>query len=172
MIKKIKRPKLKCFLLCVIAVHRLSMTERLIGIRPAVGVRGRRRGVRRVLAVRAVGSRGAMRTKGFVGVRGLFGRDTSGRILRVVVRRTTRAAARADDPEESGGEREGSRQPGGCENVLAHASGDVVGFEFLVEERRKNSEECCGCSGCGCGEEERNLYHSLASCVVVGRLVG
>lgn len=158
------------FLLCVIAVRCLSMTERLIGIRPGVGVHGRRRGVRSVLAVRAVGSRGAMRTKGFVAVRGLLGRDTSGRILGVVVRRTTRAAARADDPEESGGEREGGCQPGGCENVLAHASGDVVGFEFLVEERRKNSEECCGCSRCGCGEEERNLYNSLASCFAVGWL--
>lgn len=147
------------------------MTERLIGIRPGVGVRGRRRGIRSVLAVRAVGSRGAMRTKGFIGVRGLLGRDTSGRILGVVVRRTARAAARADDPKESGGEREGGCQPSGCENVLAHGSGDVVGFEFLVEERCENSKECCGCSGCGCREEERNLFSSLASCFVAGWLV-
>lgn len=144
------------------------MTERLVGIRPAMGVGGRGRGVRSVLVVRAVGSRGAMRTKGFVGVRGLLGGDTSGRVLGVVVRRTTGAAARADDPEESSSEGEGSGQPGGCEDVLAHGSGNIVGFEFLVEERREDSEEGSGSGRCGCGEEERNLYDSLASCSLVG----
>lgn len=98
-----------------------------------------------------------MRTKGFVGVRSLLGGDTSGRVLGVVVRRTTGAAARADDPEESSSEGEGSGQPGGCEDVLAHGSGNVVGFEFLVEERREDSEEGSGSGRCGCGEEERNL---------------
>ena len=107
------------------------MTERLVGICAAV----RRRRIRSVVAVRSIGSRGAVGTKGLVGVRGLFGRDASRTCvtLRLVVRRTTGAAARADDPEEGGCQREGSCQPCGCEDVLAHATSDVVFFEFLVQ---------------------------------------
>lgn len=107
------------------------MAERLVGI--FLGVRRRR--IRSVVAVRAIGSRRAVGTKGFVGVRGLLGRD-AGRTcvtLRFVVRRTTGAAARADDPEEGSGQGEGSCQPCGCEDVLAHATSDTVFFEFFIQ---------------------------------------
>lgn len=133
----------------------LSMTERLIGVRISVG--RRRRGVRGVMRVRAVRRcRTTLGTERLVGVGSLFSRDTTRGVLLVVVRRATGAAARADDPEQTGGEREGDGQPGGCKHVLPHGALDAVGAELLVEHGSQDGEECRGGGRSGCDEEERH----------------
>lgn len=116
----------------------LNVTERFIG---PVAVHRRWRGVRGVMGVRAVGSLSALGTKGFVGVRGLLGSDTALVSVVMVVRGTAGTAAGADEPEQGGTEGEGNGKPGGDEDVLSHASLDVVFFEFLVEKRCKDGEE-------------------------------
>lgn len=128
---------------------RLRVAERLVGILAAV----RRSGIRSVVGVVAVGS------KGLVGVRGLLGRDASSTCMtvRLVVWGTAGAAARADDPEKGSCQREGSRQPRGCKHVLAHIAIDMVLLELLVQHRRQNGEESSGSGRCSSGEEERNL---------------
>lgn len=93
------------------------------------------------MGVRAVGSLSALGTKGFVGVRGLLGSDTALVSVVVVVRGTARAAAGADEPEQSSTEGEGNGKPGSHKDVLSHASLDIVFFEFLVEKRCENGEE-------------------------------
>lgn len=74
----------------------------------------------------------------------------------MVVRRAAGAAARADDPEQTGAEREGDGQPGGCKHVLSHGALDTVGAEFLVEHGGQDGEECRGGGRSGCDEEERH----------------
>lgn len=98
------------------------------------------------MVVRTVGGLGttrATRTKGFVGVRSLFGSDTALVSLGVVVGGTAGAAAGADDPEETGSKGEGGGEPGGHEDVLAHGTADAVLLEFFVEEGGKHGKECC-----------------------------
>jgi len=133
------------------------MTERLIGVRTRVSVGGRRRGVRGVVGVRTVGGlRATLGTERLIGVGGLFSGDTTGSVLLVVVRRAAGAAARADNPEQTGGEREGDGQPSGCKHVLSHGALDAVGAELLVEHGSQDGKEC-GRGGRSSGsEKERN----------------
>lgn len=113
------------------------MTEGLVSIRvhvmhghvvAAVRLR-RRRGVGCI-----VSTVGSVRVgpKRLIGVRGFFGSNAIVPVT-VVVGRTAGAAARANEPEQAGAERESDGEPGRDIHILAHAAGDPVGFEHGFE---------------------------------------
>lgn len=139
--------------------HHLSMTEGFIGVRATRGlvVVDRRRGrVRGVVVRDRLGL--AVRAQSLVGVGSLFGHDSAIAVA-VVVRGATGAAAGADDPEESGSEREGDREPGGDVDVLAHLTLDTVLLEIGLEDALEDGEHGGGSDGSGSGEEESNSRH-------------
>ncbi len=80
-----------------------------------------------------------------VGVRCLLGGDaTAVATVAVVVGRATGAAARADSPEEGGGERESGCNPGSGVDVLAHAALNSVRLDLFVEDAGNNGKHSCG----------------------------
>ena len=120
-----------CWLMVILDINHLDMTERLVGVGPrlhgdVVAASGRIGGV----AVRGGRSVGA---KGLVGVGGLLGSHATGALVLVVVGRLAGAAARADHPEQASSQGESDSQPGGHVDVLAHVALDAVFLEVLVE---------------------------------------
>lgn len=134
------------------------MTEGFIGVRPTRGLvavdrrRGRVGGVVGGLLGLAVG------TQSLIGVGGLLGHDGAVAVA-VVVRGATGAAAGADDPEESGCEGEGDREPGSDVDVLAHLALNAVLLEFGFEDALEDGEHGGRSDGSGSGEEEGYSRH-------------
>lgn len=117
------------------------MAVRLVGGCPLRRVVSRGAGVERWLGR----LRGVRAADGLVGVRCLLSGDsTTVATVAVVVGRATGAAARADSPEEGGGERESGCNPGSSVDVLAHVSLDSVWLYLVVENAGDNGKHGCG----------------------------
>lgn len=71
------------------------------------------------------------------------------------------AAAHAQGPEETGGERKGNGEPGSDKDVAAHGAFDAVRFQGGVEGASKNGKESGGGYGGGDGEEGGELVTNL-----------
>lgn len=119
----------------------LNVAVRLVGGCPLRRVVSRGAGVERWLGR----LRGVWAADGLVGVRCLLGGDaTAVATVAVVVGRATGAAARADSPEEGGGERESGCNPGSGVYVLAHVSLDSVRLDLVVKDAGNNGKHGCG----------------------------
>ena len=131
------------------------MTERLVCVLPLVGhgdvvvVSGRRR-VGSVVALRSVSlaAEGSVAgPNGLVGVGSLLGGDGAAGIAAVLVAvgGAAGAAAGAEHPEESTGEREDHGEPGCGVDVCAHGDFDAVGLGRRAEGALCDGEHYCRC---------------------------
>lgn len=126
------------------------MPVRLVGLSSHV-LHGDVRGVLcfGVVAVRAG-------VDGLVGVGSFLGGDALTPPV-AVVRRTSRAAARAEQPEQARAEREGDGQPCRGVHVAAHGAVDAVGLQGTVEGAGDDDIEGGCCDRGGDGEQQRDL---------------
>lgn len=81
------------------------------------------------------------RADGFVVVEALLALRVPVSNAVVTSRRTAGAAAGAEGPEDGGAEGECHGEPSRGEHVLAHAAGDTVRLELLVESALQCGEE-------------------------------
>jgi hypothetical protein len=71
----------------------------------------------------------------------------------LLVRRLAAAAARAEEPEESGSQTESDGEPDDRQHLAAHGGFDVVGFEHGFEDTDQDGVDAC-CGGGGGDDED------------------
>lgn len=82
----------------------------------------------------------------------------------LLVRRLATAAARAEQPEESGSQTESDGEPDDRQHLAAHGGFDVVGFEHRFEDANQDGVDACCGGGGGDDEDCLGLDISLTIC--------